>query len=173
MVLPSAMLTTQASSATHIQESAAARIGMVGMCNVAQLNTQPPVDGVVALQQDGTFIQVGMSAHTVNLIMWAPSAQVTVGSTVAMTTGIMWNVIQSIMTPRGAECTVRACNVWTDIEWSLGPIQFETAGWCHRTPPSVNYSVDKIMHTLSYSKQQTYRCIRIHTYTYIYIYICL
>merc|ERR1711972_420935 len=132
-VLPSAMLTTQASSATHIQESAAARIGMVGMCNVAQLNTRPPVDGVVALQQDGTFIQVGMSAHSVNLIMW--------------------NVIQSIMTPRGAECTVRASNVWTDIEWPLGPIQFETAGWCHRTPPSVNYSVDKIMHTLSYSEQ--------------------
>merc|ERR1712157_469640 len=114
VVLPSAMLTTQASSATHIQESAAARIGMVGMCNVVQQNTQPPVDGVVALQQDG------MSAHTVNLIMWAPSAQVTVGSTVAMTTGIMWNVIQSIMTPRGAECTVRASNVWTVIEWSKG-----------------------------------------------------
>merc|ERR1711972_896344 len=143
-VLPSALLTTQASSATHIQESAAARIGMVGMCNVAQLNTRPPVDGVVALQQDGTFIQVGMSA---------PSAQVTVGSTVAMTTGIMWNVIQSIMTPRGAECTVRASNVWTDIEWPLGPERFEPAGWCHRTPPSVNYSVDKIMHTLSYSEQ--------------------
>jgi len=65
---------------------------MAHMCNVVQLHTQANVDITVDYPLErvyGIFTKVGISAHTVVLIMWALSAKVTKSSTVAMTMGIM------------------------------------------------------------------------------------